>query len=195
MTNPAKGSYDRRNNEDSASAAWLAARVERLERALRSSEAIHGLQVDLVEASSLETVGDLTLDFLEMMLGIDWGRVSLVEGGYLEPRVSYSADEQGAVGSRLASRAVRTGRIQMYPESGPGSSGSRIYPFVQLAVPIRMDAGVGGVILVGRARVKPFTDEEAGIVETVSEHVADALERLIRSRIGSHRRLSLEDYL
>jgi len=199
MTNPAEGSFDSRRQEDSVSVARLAARVERLERELRASEAIHGLQADLAEADSLDTVWNLTLDFLEMMLGIDWGRLLLIESESIEPGTGDSPGEREAVGYRLALRAVKTGRTQHFPDPRAGFrtefTGSQIHTLVQLAVPIQMAVGVVGVIILGRAREKPFTDEDTGIVETVSEHVADALERIIRSRIGSARSLSLEYYL
>ena len=199
MTNPAEGSFDSRSQEDCASVARLAARVERLERELRASEAIHGLQTDLAEADSLDTVWDLTLDFLEMMPGIDWGRLLLIESESIIPGTGDSPGEQEAVGYRLALRAVKTGRTQHFPDPRAGFrtefTGSRIYTLVQLAAPIQMAVGVVGVIILGRAREKPLTDEDTGIVETVSEHVADALERIIRSRIGSARSLSLEYYL
>jgi GAF domain-containing protein len=173
--------------------------VKRLERELLASEAIYGLQADLGEADSLETVGGLTLDFLEMMLEIDRGRLSLVKDEYIKPVGSRnSSDELETVGYSLASRVVKTGRTQQFPDPTVGfkteSARSRIHPFVQLAVPIKMRVGVVGVIHLGRARGEPFTEDDTKIVETVSEQVAMALERLILSKIGPNRSLSLEDY-
>jgi GAF domain-containing protein len=199
MTNPADGSLESQSREDSVSLAWLVARVKRLEEELRASEAIDGLQADLREADSLETVGELALDFLETMLGIDRGRLSIIDGEFIEPaRTSNSSDELEAVGHSLASRAVMTGRTQQFPDPRAGftteSAISGNYPFVQLAFPIKMMGGVVGVIQLGRTRGKPFTEDDMRIVETVSEHVAVALDRLAKSRFGLSQSLRLDDY-
>jgi K+-sensing histidine kinase KdpD len=187
------------SHEDSESVTWLVAQVERLERELWASEAIYGFQADLREADSIKTVCELTLGFLEMMLGIDRGSLSMVEDESIEPvGARNSSDYLEPVGCSLASRAVTTGRTQRYPDPEAGfkteSASSQFYRFVQLAVPVKMTAGVVGVIHIDRTREKPFTEDETKIVETVSEHVSIALERLIRSKIGSNQSLSLEDY-
>lgn len=162
-------------------------------------EAIYGLWADLGEADSLETVGELTLDFLKTMLGIDQGRLSVVEGELIKPvGARVSSDELEAFGHSLASKAVRTGKTQRLPDHSSGvTTGSTYigtyYP-VQLAVPIKMMGGVVGVIQISRARGAPFADEDAKIVETVSEQVAIVLERLVRSKIGLNPGLSLEDF-
>lgn len=199
MTSPTGGSMESQIREDSVSVAWLVARVKRLERELWASEAIHGLQADLGGADSLERVGELTLDFLETMLGIDWGRFSMVADELIKPvGAGNSFDEQEAIGHSLASKAVKTGRTQQFPDPRAGfkteSARSRIFRLVQLAVPIKMMAGVVGVIHLGRARGTPFIEEDTRIVETVSEHVAITLERLISSKIGLNQSLSLEDF-
>lgn len=162
-------------------------------------EAIYGLWADLGEADSLETVGELTLDFLKTMLGIDQGRLSVVEGELIKPvGACVSSDERGAFGHSLASKAVRTGKTQRFPDPSAGvkigSTYTRVYNPAQLAVPIKMMGGVVGVIQVSRARGAPFADEDAKIVETVSEQVAIVLERLVRSKIGLNQSLSLEDF-
>jgi GAF domain-containing protein len=199
MTNPADGSLESQSREDSVSLAWLVARVKRLEREFRASEAIDGLQADLGEADSMETVGEFALDFLETMLGIDRGRLSLIDGEFIEPtRADNSSDELEAVDHSLASRAVRTGRAQQFPDPRAGfkteSSRSGNHPFVQLAVPIKMRGEVVGVIHLSRARGKPFTEDDMRIVETVSEHVAVALDRLAKSKFGLSQSLRLDEY-
>jgi GAF domain-containing protein len=65
----------------------------------------------------------------------------------------------------------------------------------QLAVPIKMRGGVVGVIQISRSKGTPFTEEDAKLVETVSEQVAVVLERLVRSKIGLNESLSLEDFM
>jgi PAS domain S-box-containing protein len=162
-------------------------------------EAIYGLWEDLGEANSLETVGELTLDFLKTMLGIDQGRLSVVEGELIKPvGVCSSSDELETFGNSIASQAVRTGLTQQVPDlnSGVETGSTNIlgYPPVQLAVPINMIGGVVGVIQISRSRGSPFSEDDAKLVETISEQVAIVLERLVRSKIGLNQSLSLEDF-
>ncbi len=164
-------------------------------------EAVNGLGADLGEADSLKEVGGLTLDFLKTMLGIDLGRLSLVDGELIKP-LGASANpsrEFHAMGHGLASKAVKTGRPQMFPdprslERRPDAP-DRVHYLAQLAVPIIMTGGVVGAIHVSRTRGKPFSDEDVKLAEAVSEQVAMALDRLVRSRIGLNQGLSLGDFL
>jgi len=162
-------------------------------------EAIYGLWADLGEADSLETVGELTLDFLTTMLEIDKGMLSVVEGELIKPvGASVSPDELETFGHSLASQAVRTGLTQQIPDHSTGhkteSTDTRGYHPVQLAVPIKMMGGVVGVIQISRANGTPFSEDDAKLVETISEQVAIVLERLVRSKIGLNQGLSLEDF-
>ena len=171
-----------------------------MERELWASEAIHGLWTDLGCAVSLEAVGDLTLDFLKTMLEIDWGSFSMVEDELIKPvGAGNSSDEEEALGYSLASRAVKTGKTQQFPDPRAGfkteSAGSRVFHLVQLAVPIKMLGGVVGVIHLSSVRGKPFSEDDTRIVETVSEHVAMAFERLISSKIGFYEGIRLVDFL
>jgi PAS domain S-box-containing protein len=164
-------------------------------------EAVYGLWTDLREADSLEEVGELALDFLQIILGIDMGRLSVVEGELIEPVgvLSNPFDKIHVMSYDLASRAVKTGTSQLFPdpianfEYGPESN--RIPFLAHLAVPIKMTGGVVGVIHLGRTEGKPFSDEDVMLVETVSEQVAMALDRLVKSRFGLNHGPSLEDYL
>lgn len=170
-------------------------------RAQEMLEAVNGLEADLGEADSLEEVGGLTLDFLKTMLGIDLGRLSLVDGELIKP-LGASANpsrEFHAMGHGIASKAVKTGRPQMFPdprslERRPDAP-DRVHYLAQLAVPIIMTGGVVGAIHVSRTRGKPFSDEDVKLAEAVSEQVAMALDRLVRSKIGLNQNLSLGDFL
>ena len=158
-------------------------------------EAIYGLWEDLREADSLETVGELTLDFLTTMLGIDQGRLSVVDGELVKPvGAGLSSDELETYGHSLASQAVRTGKTQLALDHSPILMTGDSHP-AQLAVPIKMRGGVVGVIQISRSKGTPFTEEDAKLVETVSEQVAVVLERLVRSKIGLNESLSLEDFM
>jgi PAS domain S-box-containing protein len=164
-------------------------------------EAMYGLWTDLREADSLEEVGGLTLGFLKTMLGIDLGRLSVVEGELIKPVgvLSNPSDEMWVMSYDLASRAVKTGSSQLFPypivnfEYGPDSH--RIPHLAHIAVPIKMTGGVVGVIHLGRTEGKSFSDEDVKLVESVCEIVAMALDRLVKSRFGLKHGPSLEDYL
>ena len=165
-------------------------------------EAVNGLGADLGEADSLEEVGGFTLDFLKTALGIDRGRFSVVDGemiSLLGSSVNPSR-EFHAMGHGLASKAVKTGRPQRFPdptispERRPDAP-DRVHYLAQLAVPIMMTGGVVGTIHVSRTRGKPFSDEDVKLTEAVSEQAAIALNRLVRSRIGLNQGLSLGDFL
>jgi PAS domain S-box-containing protein len=192
----------RARRNDRGEALGLVGNFEDVSDQLRSQEmleAIYGLWADLGIADSLETVGELTLDFLRTMLGIDQGRLSVVEGELIKPvGASISSDELEAFGHSLISKAVKTGSTQQFPDPKMAlqteSTDTQIHQPVQLAVPIKMMGGVVGVIQIGRARGAPFTGDDAKIVESVSEQVAIVLERLIRSKIGLNQGLRLEDY-
>lgn len=165
-------------------------------------EAIFGLWADLGEADSLEEVGGLTLDFLKTMLVVDRGRLSVVDRELIRP-LGASANpsrEFHAMSHGLASKAVKTGRPQLLPdprvssERGQGAL-DRIHYLAQLAVPITMTGGVVGAIHVSRTGGGPFSDEDVKLAEAVSEQVAMALDRLVRSKIGLNQGLSLGDFL
>ena len=165
-------------------------------------EAVYGLWADLVEVDSLEKLGELTLDFLKTMLGVDRGRLSVVEGELIKPVGPYfSSEKNHELGHSLTSKAVKTGRSQLSPdprmegfERGPGAS-DRIYPLAQLAVPIKMEGGVVGVIHICKTEGAPFSDDDTRLVETISDQVAMALDKLVRSKIGQNQGLNLEDFL
>ncbi len=165
-------------------------------------EAVYGLWADLGEADSLEEVGGITLDFMKTMLGVDKGRLSVIDSELVKP-LNVSAQpsrESHTMGRGLASKAVKTGKPQLFPdprvifEKGPGAP-TRIHYLNQLAVPIMMTGGVVGAIHVSRTRGEPFSDEDVKLVEAVSEQVAMALDRLVKSKIGLNKGLSLEDFL
>jgi PAS domain S-box-containing protein len=163
-------------------------------------EAIYWLWADLGVADSLDAVGGLTLDFLKTMLSFDRGKLSVVEGELIKPvgSLSNSSDELRVMGHNLTSRAMKTGSSQLFPDPilnfEYGLDSNRIRHLAHLAVPIKMTGGVVGVIHLGRSEGKPFSDEDVKLVETVSEQVAMALDRLVKSKYGLNQGPSLEDY-
>jgi GAF domain-containing protein len=165
-------------------------------------EAIYGLWADLWEANSLEEVGGLTLDFLKTVLGVDWGRLSVVDSELIRPlRASANPSRKvHMMGLGIVTKAVKTGRPQLFPdpkvrfERGLGAP-DKIHNLAQLAVPIVMTRGVVGAILLSRTRGEPFSDEDVKLTEAVAEQVAMALDRLVQSKIGLNQGLNLGDFL
>ncbi len=168
-------------------------------------EALYCLWADLGEVETVEEAGDLTLEFLRAMLGIDRGMFSIIEGEVIKP-VREGDEGQGyeeypVKGQNIVSRAVRTGEAQLVPDAtddmdwSPASNtdGERIRS--ELAVPVKMVDGIVGVIHIARFKPTPFTSEDQKLVEIVAERVALALERIVRSKIGSRSGLSLKDFL
>lgn len=167
-------------------------------RSQEMHEAVYGLWADLGEVDSLEEVGEITLDFLKTMLGIDRGRLSVVEGELIKPvGAHHSYDGLHAFGHSLTLKAVKTGRAYLFPDPREGYRRGIDLPDnpAQLAVPIKMEGGVVGVIHLSKTERTPFSDEDIKLVETVSDQVAIALDRLVRSKIGLNKGLSLEDFL
>ena len=167
-------------------------------RSQEMHEAVYGLWEDLGEVDSLEKVGEITLDFLNTMLDIDRGRLSVVEGELIQPvGANYSHDGLPEFGHSLTLKAVKTGRAYLFPDPWEGSRRGQYLPDdpAQLAVPIKMEGGVVGVIHLSKTERTPFSDEDIKLVETVSDQVAMTLDRLVRSKIGMSKGLSLEDFL
>jgi len=167
-------------------------------RSQEMHEAVYGLWADLGEVDSLEKVGEITLVFLNTMLDIDRGRLSVVEGELIQPvGAHYSHDGLPDFGHSLTLKAVKTGRAYLFPDPWEDSRRGLDLPDdpAQLAVPIKMEGGVVGVIHLCKAKGAPFSDEDIKLVETVSDQVAMTLDRLVRSKIGLNKGLSLEDFL
>jgi PAS domain S-box-containing protein len=168
-------------------------------------EALYCLWADLGEVETVEEAGDLTLEFLRAMLGIDRGMFSVIEGEVIKP-VREGDEGQGyeeypVKGQNIVSRAVRTGEAQLVPDAtddmdwSPASNTDGELIRSELAVPVKMVDGIVGVIHIARLKPTPFTSEDQKLVEIVAERVALALERIVRSKIGSRSGLSLKDFL
>ena len=167
-------------------------------------EALYCLWADLGEVETVEEAGDLTLEFLRTMLGIDRGMFSVIEGEVIKP-VREGDEGQGyeeypVKGQNIVSRAVRTGEAQLVPDAGEDLDWNPISHVdggqtqSELAVPVKMVDGIVGVIHIARTKPVPFTDEDQKLVEIIAERVALALERIVRSKI-SKSDMSLKDFL
>lgn len=163
-------------------------------------EALYSLWADLGDVETVEDAGNLTMEFLREVLGIDRGMFSVIEGEVVKPvrEGDRSGDgEYNLRGENIVARAVRTGMAQLVPAleedsvalAGPGWEGSEI------AVPVRMVDGIIGVIHAVRSEPPPFTEDDQKLVEIVSERLALALERIVRSKIGFKAGMSLKDFL
>jgi PAS domain S-box-containing protein len=167
-------------------------------------EALYCLWADLGEVETVEEAGELTLEFLRAMLGIDRGTFSIIEGEVIKPVGDGDAEgrhgEYPLKGHNIASKAVRTGEAQLVPDAGedqdwkPVSHVDGGQTQSELAVPVKMVDGIVGVIHIARTKPVPFTDEDQKLVEIIAERVALALERIVRSKI-SKSDMSLKDFL
>jgi PAS domain S-box-containing protein len=167
-------------------------------------EALYCLWADLGEVETVEEVGELTLEFLKVMLRIDRGTFSIIEGEVIKPVGDGDAEgrigEYSLKGRNIASKAVRTGKAQLVPDDGeeldwnPVSQLDGGQPQSELAVPVKMVDGIVGVIYIARAKPVPFTNEDQKLVEIIAERVALAFERIVHSKI-SKSDMSLKDFL
>jgi len=163
-------------------------------------EAMYGLWADLGDVETEEEVGELTLDFLKAMIGIDGGRFSVVDGDLIKPVDMLELPGQELpTGQALVARAIRSGKAQLVSEKRdePGDSGSAgdgDCIFSELAVPVTMEGGVVGVIDVCKSGPSPLTESERKLVEIVADQVSLALARLVKSKLGVSQRVNLEDF-
>ena len=167
-------------------------------------EALYCLWADLGEVETMEETGELTLEFLKAMLGIDRGTFSIIEGEVIKPVGDGDTEERigeySLKGHNIASKAVRTGEAQLLPDVGedldwdPISDVDGGQTQSELAVPVKMVDGIVGVIHIARIKHIPFTNEDQKLVEIIAERVALALERIVHSKI-SKSDMSLKDFL
>jgi GAF domain-containing protein len=64
-----------------------------------------------------------------------------------------------------------------------------------LVVPVKRDGEVVASIDMGSSRPNAFTEEDVKLVEFVGEHIASAMDRLVRVRFGMRPSTNLSDFL
>ena len=167
-------------------------------------EAIYGLWVDLGEVDTVDQVGDMTMEFLGVMLGAEFGSFMVVEGDVLR-RIGngVSGDEalhQSLRGISIASKVARTGIVRMVSDTrfyveGPPISGKGEEVRSILAVPVKIGDSVVAVIEIGSTKPVAYSEEDRKLMEIVAEHISAALDRLIKAKFGLRTNFKLRDYM
>ncbi len=168
-------------------------------------EALYGLWADLEDVDTVDQVGDMTIEFLGVMLEAEFGSFMVVEGDTLR-RVGrgvseYEAPHQPLRGTSIASKVARTGIARMVsdtrfyvegpPMSGKGDEGVRSI----VAVPVKIGDGVVAVIEIGSTKPVAHSEEDRKLMEIIAEHVGSALDRLIKTKFGLRTNLKLRDFM
>ena len=166
-------------------------------------EALYSLWSDLTEVESFEKISDLTLEFINAMLMIDTGSFKIVEGtdlrcigdgiGIAEPQ------SLSLMGSSLSARAVRTCSVQLISDADEEMDHVPITPWGEeiisiLAVPVKIEDTPIAVIEIGSVNPAQFADEDQKLVEVITEHVASAMNRIIRQKLSKRSDLKLDDF-
>jgi len=166
-------------------------------------EALYSLWSDLTEVESFEKISELTLEFINAMLMIDTGSFKIVEGtdlrcigdgiGIAEPQTL------SLMGSSLSARAVRTCSVQLISDADEEMDHVPITPWGEeiisiLAVPIKIEDTPIAVIEIGSVNPAQFADEDQKLVEVITEHVASAMNRIIRQKLSKRSDLKLDDF-
>ena len=167
-------------------------------------EALYSLWSDLTEVETLDDIGDLTLEFLNAILDVDTGCFRLIEGNHL----SFTGEGIGwserygeaLMGSSLSARAARTGKTQLVSDAREELDIAPLTPWdekiiSQIAVPVKINENVIAVIEIGSVNPVAYADEDQKLIEVITEHVASAMNRLIRQKLGKSSNLRLGDFL
>ena len=170
---------------------------------LETLEALQGFWADLGEVDGLEEICGLAIEFLKGVIGFDTASFIIVTA-LLSNKLaggSWDAYSQNTLTKDWGaiSRAVRTGEVQMVPETR-GDGGHSRGPSAEeslsvLAVPVKLGGEVVAVIEAGSAKPGGFLDEERKLVEVVADHVASAIDRLVLANIGLGPGVKLKDFM
>lgn len=159
----------------------------------RRLEALHSHASRLALLDTREEVAYWTMEVIHELLGIDIGTFGFVDqnkvifreynGDSLEDELNI--DEPG-----ITLRAIRTGETQHIsnttkdPEYIMGSTNREKRTLSELDVPIKIDEKVVAIINLESEKLGEFSDEDKRLVETLAEHVASSLSRIVyRARL------------
>jgi PAS domain S-box-containing protein len=168
-------------------------------------EALYGLWVDLGEVNTVDQVGDMTKEFLGVMLGTEYSSFMVVEGDTLR-RIGKVVSEDGEThkilsGTSIASKVARSGIVRMVSDTRfnvekPPTSGMEDEEVrSMLAVPVKIGERVVAVIEIGSTKPEAFSKEDIKLMEIIAEHIGSALDRLMRNKFGLRTDLKLRDFM
>ncbi|HUS78105.1 MAG TPA: response regulator [Patescibacteria group bacterium] len=162
-------------------------------------ETLYGLWADLDDVSTLDEVVNLTLEFLDATLPLDSGGIYLYEEKKLKRvgrGLGVSPSEMRPNESIIVSRAMMTGEAQIVDDIGRELDGEAEDGMNSvLAVPVRRNGKTVALIDIRGSKPNAFTDEDKKLVDIVADHVANTLDRLIRSKLEQEPEMRLRDFL
>ncbi|MBL7169113.1 PAS domain S-box protein [Candidatus Bathyarchaeota archaeon] len=152
-------------------------------------EALHRHTLDLGEARNLQEVAKRTLATIEKVHSFDIGGFAIVDEDVL--RMIYTTGSEVDIGHEwpldgpgITVRTVRTGESQLVPDVRldedyhPGLSRGLYEVLSELAVPIKSEGEVIGLINVESHVLDAFTEQDKKLLETLSQNVGLTLSRL-----------------
>jgi PAS domain S-box-containing protein len=152
-------------------------------------EALHRHTIDLGEARNVQEVAKRTLDTIKGVMGFDLGGFAIVDGDVLRMITAMGFDVENDYawpidGPGVTVRTVKTGESQLIPDVrldedydlGPSENFHEARS--ELAVPIKSEGQVIGVINVESQMLDAFTEQDMKLIETLSQNVSLTLSRL-----------------
>lgn len=151
--------------------------------------ALHNCTIRLASADSVEGVASQTFESLEEVFDLRWGNFVIVEEGRLisvyNKGLTYGQFEVLSIdGPGVIARAARTGETQLVSDTRNDEDyistlldeGSQTLS--ELAVPIKDNGNVIGIINLESPVVDGFSSDDAKLIELYSQYVASAILRL-----------------
>ena len=156
---------------------------KRFEEQTRSRlEALHRHAANLANMTTVQSAAEYSFEIIEKIMGFNDGAIGLIEEDYLKFIYAKTApaDQLPILplnGRGITIRAIKTGKPQLVKDTrldpeyvtGFGTSLS------ELDVPIKIGDKVVGVINLEDSRLNTFTEEDAKILEILSEHLSSAM--------------------
>jgi PAS domain S-box-containing protein len=152
-------------------------------------EALHEHTLALGQARDTQEAAKRTLAAIEKVLGFDIGSVAVVDGDVLRMIFTTGSDleighEWSLDGPGITVRTVRTGESQLVPDVRLDEDYNPVFPegpcevLSELAVPIKSEGEVIGVINIESQTLDAFTEQDKRLLETLSQNVGLTLSRL-----------------
>lgn len=157
------------------------------ERYKNRLEALHKYAIEISSAKTMEEISDLSFDAIYNMLEFSFAGIHLIKGDTLYELFTMGASlpvpyEQKIDGSGVTVRAVRTGQTQAVPDTrlDPGYDdwAKGMILLSELAVPLKVEGKVQGVLNVESKRLNAFTHDDQNLLETLATHIANAYARI-----------------
>ena len=150
--------------------------------------ALHSCTIGLALAESIEEIAKQTLDSIEEVFDFQLGEFSILEAGRMIPvlfkGITYKNEILDLDGPGVIARAARTGESQLVPDTRvdedyiPTLIDGNITTLSELAVPIKSNGNVIGVINLESPVLDGFSGDDQKLLEVFSQYVASAVVRI-----------------